>query len=322
MAVFIVRRETRAGEARFHVRVQTRRGQPQVHLGAFRQRKLAEARKAWAERELAEGRWPDVRAIEPDEVWSLRALVDSFLASRVDLSPASLRAYRGRLSVAVERVGAGADPRRIRRDDVQAWIVDEAAAGRSARYVGALVVALGQVFDHAGVRPNPARDVRKPRVARRRIDLPTRAELELLYARLAPHHADALRFIEHTGARINEVVELRWRDVDAARGRVLLDSKSPAGRRWVELPAGWDRLEPDGAARVFPGVSARRVADAMKQARDELGLRRVTPHTLRHLYASRALHEGKHSPAELAQRLGHSSPAITLGTYSHVVPPD
>jgi hypothetical protein len=59
VGVFVVRRENaKDGTARFHVRWQKGRYHRQVHLGAFRTRKEALARKAWAEMEVAAGRTP------------------------------------------------------------------------------------------------------------------------------------------------------------------------------------------------------------------------------------------------------------------------
>jgi integrase len=48
----------------------------------------------------------------------------------------------------------------------------------------------------------------------------------------------------------------------------------------------------------------------------------LTPHRLRHLHASRLMHQGRLSPAEIAVRLGHASPQTTLARYTWIVPPD
>jgi integrase len=115
---------------------------------------------------------------------------------------------------------------------------------------------------------------------------------------------------------------VQWRDVDAARQRVLLDSKTRAGKRWVELPPALLGERGRDHERVFGEWHADTLRRHLRAACKEAGVRYVHPHLLRHLYASRALHEGRYSPAELAVRLGHASPAVTLGTYSHVVLPD
>jgi integrase len=49
------------------------------------------------------------------------------------------------------------------------------------------------------------------------------------------------------------------------------------------------------------------------------GLPRITLHGLRHTYATLALQANIH-PKVVSDRLGHSSIAITLDTYSHAIP--
>ena len=52
---------------------------------------------------------------------------------------------------------------------------------------------------------------------------------------------------------------------------------------------------------------------------DAAGLPRIGPHGLRHSAATWLVSSGA-SPKLIAQRLGHASPTITLGLYSHVMP--
>jgi integrase len=47
------------------------------------------------------------------------------------------------------------------------------------------------------------------------------------------------------------------------------------------------------------------------------GLPPITLHALRHTHASILISHGL-DPVTVSKRLGHSSPAITLGTYSHI----
>ena len=49
------------------------------------------------------------------------------------------------------------------------------------------------------------------------------------------------------------------------------------------------------------------------------GLPRIRLHDLRHTYATLALRLGTH-PVLLSERLGHSSIAVTIDRYSHVIP--
>ena len=66
-------------------------------------------------------------------------------------------------------------------------------------------------------------------------------------------------------------------------------------------------LSPDAVTKAFQRLARR------------LGLRRLRFHDLRHTHATLLLQQGAH-PKIVSERLGHSSVAITLDTYSHVLP--
>jgi integrase len=73
---------------------------------------------------------------------------------------------------------------------------------------------------------------------------------------------------------------------------------------------------PDGYY-YSPDKLGTRVRAAMQSA----GLRGVSLHSLRHSHASELLSQGAPITA-VSERLGHASPNITLGIYSHPLPAD
>ena len=72
--------------------------------------------------------------------------------------------------------------------------------------------------------------------------------------------------------------------------------------------------QPDGTP-VRPDA----VTDGFRRLAWRLGFRGVRFHDLRHTHATLLLQQGVH-PKIVSERLGHSSVAITLDTYSHVLP--
>ena len=56
--------------------------------------------------------------------------------------------------------------------------------------------------------------------------------------------------------------------------------------------------------------------DAAQIARDG---QKINMHTLRHTHASQLLAAGV-NPLAVAQRLGHSSPSVTMSNYAHLLP--
>ena len=71
---------------------------------------------------------------------------------------------------------------------------------------------------------------------------------------------------------------------------------------------------PDGSP--FPPNS---VTKALKKIIKSMGIPGMSFHDLRHTHAAIMLSQGVH-PKVVSERLGHSSIAITLDTYSHVLP--
>jgi integrase len=149
-----------------------------------------------------------------------------------------------------------------------------------------------------------------------------------------------------TGMRRSEVLGLRWSDIDfddcslsivrtltVVAGRSVLSApKTTASRRLVYLDTGTlaalrrhrdaTPLSPDGY--VFRSVDGQPVNPASFSTTFERlvarsGLPRIRLHDLRHTYATLALRLGTH-PVLLSERLGHTSIAVTIDRYSHVIP--
>jgi len=158
-----------------------------------------------------------------------------------------------------------------------------------------------------------------------------------------------------TGLRRAELAGLRWLDVDLAAGRVSprrprvvvdytvveSDAKTPKGRRSLALdPATLAALKahrarqaeektivgagyrdsglvftmPDGSP-----IHPQRISAWFLQHTRAAGLPRIRLHDVRHSYATAALAAGV-PPKVISQRLGHATIAITMDTYSHVIP--
>jgi integrase len=66
---------------------------------------------------------------------------------------------------------------------------------------------------------------------------------------------------------------------------------------------------------VYPGTVNQRFERIIREA----GIPRITPHGIRHSYATIALRSGVH-PKVVSSRLGHATVAFTLDTYSEDVP--
>jgi integrase len=142
--------------------------------------------------------------------------------------------------------------------------------------------------------------------------------------RLDPFVVAAIRLLIFTGARLREVLDAQWSEVDLERGIIFLaDSKT--GRKPIYLSPqamniinGLPKIE--GNPYIIAGVNegAPR-ADLKKPWRSVCrvaGLRGVRIHDLRHTYASLAAGQSLGLPV-IGKLLGHSQ-AATTQRYAHL----
>lgn len=219
-----------------------------------------------------------------------------------------------------------------------------------------LRMALAHAVRHGLISRNPADLVDRPRVEHREADFWTDEESATFLAETAGDRLYACWLMLLTlGPRRGELAGLRWENVDLDAGRARLihtrvtvqgtvttsGPKTNAGRRSV--PLGDDLVAVLRSHKVHQSEERLRAGAAWGDSGyvfvDELGrpyspeyltkrfrrlatgagLRPVRLHGGRHTAATGMLADG--TPTKVAQEiLGHSSPAITMALYQHVVP--
>lgn len=219
--------------------------------------------------------------------------------------------------------------------------------------------ALDQAVRYGMIPASPMADVDRPKASPHEAAPLDDEDLAKLDAQMAGRRdvaALAARLALGTGLRRSEACGVVWRNLDAssrslhvstvivegARGRLVRkEPKSKAGARTLRLDdATWDwlmgwkaeqaalieerggRQTPDTPIVSRDGSVTRpgRVSAGFQGlARDAALGRRYTFHSLRHTHATHLLREGVDIKT-LQRRLGHSSAAITLDTYGHVLP--
>ena len=157
----------------------------------------------------------------------------------------------------------------------------------------------------------------------------------------------------HTGAREGELLALTWDDFDldertvsirrtvswaktqaeraaGLKGPRFYEPKTRAGRRVIELPEElipelrrWKlACPPSRMGLVFPTLDGRPLhrrtlhKEGLAPALAAAKLRHFTVHSLRHFHASILILK-KTPITEVAARLGHASPAVTMSVYAH-----
>lgn len=339
-SIFIVERQTVPGKTnrpvrtRYHVRMQHNSTSPSVHLGVFRTKKLAQQKIDGAFALLAQGVEPTKNptsqgpALRP----TVSQVADAWLASRIDVAENTTSHFSISVGHIKERFGT-MDPHAIEPDDVRDWI-SEQLAHKPKPYAAATIrlrlTTLGSVLDYARVEPNPVRDrlVKKPKKPRKIPRMPNLREREAIYRELAAspvgrRSLECVRLIEHTGMRVSEACAVEYEHWNRRKQQLLVpEAKTEDGTRWIQQIDGFPPMPEPGRGRMFPGLTHEIVRRDMLAACRKAGIRRFSPKDLRDLSASTLLHTGKLSPAEIAARMGHRTPEITLRVYAHTLPPE
>ena len=236
-------------------------------------------------------------------------------------------------------------------------IQDKGLSARTAKYAHAVLRrALGQAERWGMVTRNVATLVEPPRAVRPEVRSLKPDEVHTLLDAARGDRFEAILTVAiAVGLRRGEALGLRWSDIDleAAVLRVrralvyvdgdlrFVDPKTKRSRRTIPLPSvsiqalrehrrrqAAERLAAGPAWEdddlVFPSATGgpmdpNNLGRHFRALCDRAGIGRVRLHDLRHTCASLLLAQNVH-PRVVMEILGHSGIAITMDTYSHVLP--
>jgi integrase len=236
--------------------------------------------------------------------------------------------------------------------------LDAGLSPRSVQYVHVtLHKALKQAIADGLIPRNVTEAVKPPQVRREEMQPLTAEQVKVLFQAAKGDRLEALYVLAvTTGLRQGELLGLRWDDIDlevgtlqvrrtlttAKGGPVLSAPKTKGSRRTVKLsPTALEALRSHLARQleeidrvgslwrekglIFAAevgeplrrqyVTARRFKPLLRRA----GLPEIRFHDLRHTCATLLLSENV-NPKVVSEMLGHATIAITLDTYSHVLP--
>jgi integrase len=228
--------------------------------------------------------------------------------------------------------------------DVRLFVEALIADVLSPAYVRDIYGLVAMTFDYAVadelITQTPCVKVKLPK-RDTKVIAATPSDVAAIVENIDRRYSVLVKFLAGTGARIGEALAVKVSDLVAVPrtavrisksvtdGGDLGSTKTSAGVRTVTLP-DWlaeslrlhiaeygigtnDQLFPAPAGGVLP---TRRFRARFWNPACEAAGAKVTAHQPRHLHASALIDAGRPLP-EIAARLGHESPSVTMQVYAH-----
>jgi integrase len=321
-----------------HYRVGTGRGAPlrKLTIGRHGSPWTAELARAEAKRLLglvAQGKDPAGAKADAKVAPTVAELAARFLAEHAEAKrkASTAKEYRRLFEHVVLPAIGKRKVADVTRRDIERLHQARRATPTEANRALACLSTMFNIAERWGMRPdgsNPCRHVEKyPQRRRERFLSP--AELARLGDALAAHDGSpfavaAVKLLVFTGARLGEVLGLRWEWIDFDRGEARLpDSKTGAKTLHLPPPAlavlvALPRLEgnPYVIAGAKEGAALVNLEKPWRAIRHPAGLDDVRLHDLRHAFASVAASSGMGLPI-IGKMLGHTQ-AATTARYAHL----
>ena len=195
--------------------------------------------------------------------------------------------------------------------------------GNSPTVINACIAYLKRVFNIAiaeGLRSdNPALGLKRKRPRKKLMDLPSKAQFHAIVAKVRGSHsrwadasADLIDGLAYSGMRLQEAATMVWADINFDdRYMIIRGTKTEGSSRRIPLFSDFRRLllrmKKNGeildrnSSKIFKAESA---LTSLKNAGAADGVKKLTHHDLRHMFATTAI-EGGVDIKVLAEWLGH-----------------
>ncbi len=198
------------------------------------------------------------------------------------------------------------------------------------RHIFEVAVEVGARYD------NPAKLVKRAKVTQKQLTLPEPDQFAAFVASIESSGsgwsrpcADLVLFLAYGGFRKTEAANVTWADVDFEQKKIRVvgdpetGTKNDEVRRVPMIPemeALLLRLSSERAddKPASPVMQVNEAQKAMDRAAKIVGMKRITHHDLRHLFATRCIESGVDIPT-VARWLGHKDGgALAMKTYGHL----
>ena len=229
--------------------------------------------------------------------------------------------------------------RRISPAALKAWAIRYGNMFSATRYNGTLSLLrriLQTAVESGVIYSNPAAGLERRAQKARHLELPTRAQfaefieaIQNAQTRDAHNCANLAQGLAFTGCRIAESTQIEWRDLDFARGEIVVKgdpeeaTKNGEIRRVPMIPQARELFTKMREARADEPATEKvflvhECLHSMDSAAKTVGMARITHHDLRHFFATVSIESGVDIPT-VARWLGHKDGgALAMRTYGHL----
>lgn len=231
------------------------------------------------------------------------------------------------------------DIRRIRKEDCEQWAAEfaEQYGGTTYNHTISMVKhAFEKAVDRAVRYDNPARSLKRQSESPKKLTLPTKDqfvafinEIESGGSGKSQPCADLVRFLAYSGCRKMEAANVTWADINLNAGTIriygdpLNGTKNGEFRTVPVLPEMRQlilrlRSEKPDARPEDMVMAVRECQKAMNRAAGIVGMKRITHHDLRHLFATTCIESDVDIPT-VSRWLGHKDGGtLAMRTYGHL----
>ncbi len=216
-------------------------------------------------------------------------------------------------------------------EEIREWLLGMIRAGRSFSYVNQALSALRFLYRSVLRRPTPVANIPRPKRKKALPKVLSENEVRAFLSALKNPKHRAIAFVLYSGGlRVSEAARLKIGDIDSKRGQIHVRQGKGRKDRYVmlsplvlqvlreyariEQPRDW--LFP-AAHRRDRHITPRTIQMEVARAARSAGIqKRVTPHMLRHSFATHLLEAGT-DLRYIQELLGHTKINTTV-IYTHV----
>lgn len=215
--------------------------------------------------------------------------------------------------------------------EVRRWLLHLLKTGRSHAYSNQALSAIRFLHRRVLIAPAPVADIPRAKGKKALPKVLSQTEIRaFLDAMRSPKHRAIAMVLYSAGLRVSEAASLKVTDIDSARGQIHVRQGKGRKDRYVMLsPVVLDMLREYAKVErphdwLFPAghrrdrhITSRAIQREVSRAATAAGIKkRVTPHMLRHSFATHLLESGT-DLRYIQELLGHSKISTTV-IYTHV----